>query len=581
MLAAGLVPACSSSDGGGAASPTGGACTSDASDAYPAGPYAPARSATLADATFDGVAADGTPRALSLHDYYTPCATSTQLLVLRATASWCGTCRWDAAHTKELLDRPSLASRVKLVDVVLANEDNIPASVADLPAWRARVTTSIETAVDPTFSLRPEESGPGQLPLYLIVDARTMKLRDVVSAPEPEWLASRLEQELAALDGAAAVPLRTEPTTDGLTRRQWDLIREMKAQAAPPPDPTNAKADDPAAAAMGARLYADTSFSPSGTVSCFTCHPSDKGFNDGHDVSRGVANGDRNAPAIQLSSQSRWMFWDGRADTPWAQAAGPFENKVEYDSTRLFVVHGVYERYRSEYEAIFGALPPLNDPSRFPPIGKPGDATWSLMTAEDQTAVTRVYVNVAKSIAAYERTLRPAPSALDRYVDGDTNALSPDQKAGLLAFFDSGCAQCHYGPRLTDDAFHNMRFPTGRRDGAADTGRLAGVALLESGEFSAGGPFSDAPQPKRSFIAGNWTVGEFKTPPLRGVAFSPPYGHGGTYTELEDALQTLSVGGLPLDDNRAVGERDPFGPAFPADRIPALAAFLRGLGDQP
>ncbi len=294
---------------------------------------------------------------------------------------------------------------------------------------------------------------------------------------------SRLEEELAVLDGAAPVPLRTEPATDGFTRRQWDLIRDMKARGVPPPDPTNAKADDPAAAAMGAKLFADASFSPSGAVSCFTCHPSDKGFNDGHDVSRGVTNGDRNAPAIQLASQSRWMFWDGRADSLWAQAAGPFENKVEYDSTRLFVVHGVYERYRAEYEAVFGPLPPLNDPSRFPPIGKPGDATWSLMTKEDQAVVTRVYVNVAKAIAAFERTLRPAPSALDRYAGGDPNALTSDQKSGLAAFFDSGCVQCHYGPRLTDDAFHNMRFPTGRRDGAADTGRLSGVALLESGEL--------------------------------------------------------------------------------------------------
>ena len=87
-----------------------------------------------------------------------------------------------------------------------------------------------------------------------------------------------------------------------------------------------------------------------------------------------------------------------------------------------------------------------------------------------QTEVTRAFVNVGKAIAAYERTFRAKPNALDRYIGGDASALSVLEKEGLSIFAQAGCMQCHWGPRLTDDAFHDTRTPTGHADGTADPG---------------------------------------------------------------------------------------------------------------
>src|SRR6185436_19313209 len=180
----------------------------------------------------------------------------------------------------------------------------------------------------------------------------------------------------------------------------------------------------------------------------------------GRATSQGVAVGDRNAPSVLFAAHARWQFWDGRADTLWMQALGPFENEKEFGSSRLFVAHAVFERHAAAYEALFGPLPPLSDTARFPASGKPGDATFSGMAAADQALVTRVYVNVGKAIAAYERTLRARPNRLDAYLGGDLSALTVEEKAGLKTFFGAGCIQCHWGPRLTDDAFHVLRFPT-------------------------------------------------------------------------------------------------------------------------
>jgi len=183
------------------------------------------------------------------------------------------------------------------------------------------------------------------------------------------------------------------------------------------------------------------------------------------------------------------------------QALGPFENPKEFNSSRLFVAHNIYDRYKPLTKTIFGVMPMLADMARFPAAGKPETSNWEMMTANDQKIVTQVYVNIGKSIAAYERTLRVKPNALDQYIGGDTNALTVEQKKGLRSFFTLGCAECHYGPRLTDDAFHIVRFPTGRQDGVADRGRSDGIVQLLANEFLGTGEFSDAPSAEnRSLI---------------------------------------------------------------------------------
>jgi cytochrome c peroxidase len=256
----------------------------------------------------------------------------------------------------------------------------------------------------------------------------------------------------------------------------------------------------------------------------------------------------------------------------------------QFDSSRLFVAHAVFDRYRAQYEAIFGALPSLSDGGRFPSSGKPGAPAWQAMAAADQDAVNRVYANVGKAIAAFERTLRAAPNALDRYLAGDGNALTDAQKQSLHHFFEGGCAQCHWGPRLTDDAFHAIRFPSGRADGSGDPGRAEGVAQLLSSEFLGSGRYSDAPATARTFAGLAPTanmLGAFKTPPIRGAADTAPYGHGGTVPTLLEVAKLYGQAGLKEGDARAVGTSEPWLPLFLEGDAPNLVPFLELLTATP
>lgn len=179
-----------------------------------------------------------------------------------------------------------------------------------------------------------------------------------------------------------------------------------------------------------------------------------------------------------------------------------------------------------------------------------------------------MFINVGKSIGAFERTLRVKPNRFDAYVGGDLNALSKEEKTGLAAFFGTGCVQCHWGPRFTDDAFHPDRYPTGRQDGQADRGRIDGIAKLLASEFA---------QPHPGLAADDKHLGSFKTTGLRGVANSAPYGHGGTIASLRDVARIYGTAGLPAADKRAVGSTEPWLGQFAGVHADELVPFLQVL----
>ena len=529
--------------------------------------------AAIPDLSFD---TDGGAGALHLHDYFEPCAAQSRLLVIRVSAGWCGTCRWTVAHTQNLLAL-DVGPRLEILDLLVATDDNMPATVGDLATWRARIDAPQKLAIDPAFVLGPVNPDHAPLPLVVLVDSRTMTIEGFENDPSPDTLALNLRVNLAELDGHPKPTSPAPVTYDGhFTQNQWDMIHAMTPLEPQPPDPTNAHADDPAAAALGQLLFSDTLLSPTGTVACSTCHDATKHYTDGLPQAQGVALGNRNSPSILMASHQRWQFWDGRADTQWMQAVGPFENPLEFNSSRLFVVHGIYDRHKAAFEAIFGPLPPMTDMTRFPAAGMPGDASWTGMAATDQDAVNLAYADVGKAIEAHERTLVVKPNALDTYAAGDTTALTAAQKAGLFAFFSAGCAQCHWGPRLTDDAFHDVRFPTGRQDGQADRGRIDGIPLLLQSPFNAGGSFSDDAGAAHlaGLTADPSTLGAFKTPSIRGVADTAPYGHGGTLAGLADVAKNYSTEGLDPADSHAAGPSEPWLPKFDAPTRDALPAFL-------
>lgn len=515
----------------------------------------------------------------NLHELQEPCAVQGKLLVIRATALWCGTCRWHAAHSA-LLKRPD----VHLVELLVGDEDNNPASSEDISSWRQLLDAPeiATTLVDPDFVLRQVDAEAGlPLPLYLFVDARTLRVLSYAANPNPDELTTRVDQSVATLAGAPAPAPAASTLHDGLFHDDaWDMIADMGRSPAPPPDPTNAVADSASARALGRALFSEVLLSPTGTVSCATCHQAAKGTSDGLAVGKGVAEGSRKTPRITHAAHARWQFWDGRSDSLWSQALGPFENPVEYNSSRLYVLHQVHAHHLAEYNAAFpdSPLPPLTE---LPMHGKPGDAAYDALSATQRDGITRAFVNLGKAIAAYERSFSAMPTPLQDYARGHLDALTLNQKLGLATFFDAGCAQCHFGPRLTNDAFHTTRVGTGRRDGVADQGRLQGLVALAQGEFLRSSRWSDSAQPPHKVRSQGRALGAFKTPSLLGVAQGAPFGHGGTQSELIKVVDAYGLGGLPTGDARAAGEFEPWLPRFLEATSWAILPFLETLRETP
>lgn len=526
-----------------------------------------------------GFAGDGDSGIVSIGSFAQPCASNAQLLVLRVVAGWCGTCRWHSSNTATLLPA-DVASQVRIVDLLLANDINQLALSADLASYQAHGDGSVAALADSAFSLAPFFDPRPALPLYLIVDARTLTPVLALSNPAPDTVTAAFRQTLAQLDGQPSpAPVAPVKYDDRFTSDQWDMIRDMQLTQLPPPDPSNHVADDPGAAALGLTFFETFKLSPQ-QVGCRSCHNPALLLTDGKEVPpEGAKPATRNVPSIVLAGYRKLLGWAGIADSLWMLAVLPVELDFEYASTRLFAAHAIFANYRAEYEAIFGQMPPLDDTTRFPATGMPGTPEWEAMAPADQDAVTRVLVNMGKSLAAFLRSLRVTESPLDAYASGQLDALTAQQKDGLLAFFTAGCAQCHYGPRLTDGSFHNLRFPTGRQDHTADPGRSDGIPFLLASEFRQTGKYSDAipaTPPIDPIVTPN-LVGAFKTPDLRGVAFTLPFGHGGSYGGLTSVIEAHRTAGLPAGSTLTMGEAERFLVSFDPTLEPAIITFLDAL----
>lgn len=365
---------------------------------------------------------------------------------------------------------------------------------------------------------------------------------------------------------------------------------------AAPPDPSNAVEGSRAAIELGKRLFNDVRFSRNQAVACASCHDPRQQFQDGLALSRGLGVGSRRAMPIVGSGHSPWLFWDGRKDSLWSQALGPLEDALEHGGNRANHAHVMQAHHRLAYEAVFRALPDLSAvPRDAGPHGTPAEkAAWQAMSETARTDVSRVFANMGKAIAAYEKTLVHSESRFDRYVEatlagnpGGQANLTRQEVQGLRLFIGKGqCVSCHNGPLFTDHHFHNTGVPL--RDPAnPDRGRAPAVARVLADEFNCLGPFSDAaPAQCRElrFIASDDPAmeGAFKTPGLRGVALRPPYMHAGQFASLEEAIAhyvrapVAALGHSELArPGGAHAERRPI--RLSAQEVRDLAAFLGAL----
>lgn len=368
-------------------------------------------------------------------------------------------------------------------------------------------------------------------------------------------------------------------------------IASLALSALPPlkPDTTNRFADVPAAAALGSTLFFDQGMSGDGSVSCSTCHKIDRQFQD--DLPQAIGVGRTNRRTMPLAGVARdpWFFWDGRRDSLWAQALTPLENPLEQAGNRTAYAHYIKKRFGERYERIFGPLPDFSGmPLNASPLGNDAEqAAWSAMSGPQRDAINGVFANLGKAIAAFERSIAPAPTRFDRFaLDLATGAepkgdavFSKQEILGLKLFIGkANCVTCHNGPRFTDNSFHNTGVPS-VAGLPPDRGRIDAVHQVEADPFNCFGAYRDGDVSacgELRFMVKDAPelVRAYKTPSLRGAATRPPYMHAGQFSSLDEvvahyAKAAPSVEGVSEVHPLELSERE----------RAALVAFLKTLAE--
>lgn len=214
-------------------------------------------------------------------------------------------------------------------------------------------------------------------------------------------------------------------------------------------------------------------------------------------------------------------------------------------------------------------------------------------TPEIQRDINQVFANMATAIAAFERTIRTEDSAFDRFAErflasghADTSygeGFGASEWNGFKLFVGEGrCALCHQGSDFSDQQFHNIGLPA-LDSKSADLGRAQGILLAKSNPFFCAGAFFQNVNGKSESCAelqfaeteNSELIGAFKTPTLRNLKDTAPYGHDGRFAKLRDILLHYNT----LMGKPAVGHREeslrPLGLSEP--QLVDLEAFLMSL----
>lgn len=283
-------------------------------------------------------------------------------------------------------------------------------------------------------------------------------------------------------------------------------------------------------------------------TSCAKCHHYSAGYGDRFARTIGLFGqvGDNNAPTTRFASLQGNQFWNSRTESLKAQSLLPWTNLKEMGNNtreqvidRLRVIPG--NEQCPSYVALFAAA-----------------------YGSDVLNSNFAQAACAECIEAFERTLTPPFDApIDKYMAGDTEALTKQEHFGVQLLQAARCFECHTPtsrmgmPTFRDDLVHNNGSEFFARTG--ETGRF-GV------DRSLGAP----------------TVRAVKTPSLRFVEKTAPYMSRGQFGSIEQVLGYYNTGGVRRD-----GQRDPFidpriqpmglNASVPADRakLEAMAAALK------
>lgn len=326
----------------------------------------------------------------------------------------------------------------------------------------------------------------------------------------------------------------------------------VAAPLGPLPDLPVSITDSPAVE-LGKLLYFDPRLSGDASTSCASCHAPELGWGDGNALSRGYPGTVhwRNSQSVLNMAFLTKFFWTGPAPTLEAQAksaiTGPLAQNMNPSlaEERLKQIPAYVRMFRSVYGA-----PPTFD-------------------------------NALAAISAFERTLVSRNVPFDRYMKGDKAALNSTQQQGLALFEGkAGCAVCHNGSMLTDEALHNTGVPPSavftsdplRQIAMRERMKAKGIPEVEYLALDRDpGLYLDTKKLEDK--------GKFRTPTLRELNYTGPYMHNGVFATLDEVVDFYDRG----------GGADPFGTKATvlkplrltqAEKL-ALRAFLESLSGDP
>jgi cytochrome c peroxidase len=268
-----------------------------------------------------------------------------------------------------------------------------------------------------------------------------------------------------------------------LQTRARALLGVLPADVPNPENPFSEEKID-----LGRMLYHENRMSINEKLSCNTCHDlanfgvDNEPTSPGHEGKRGA----RNSPTVYNAALHVAQFWDGRAKDVEEQAKGPVLNPVEMGMPDPDYVVKVL-RSIPGYHPLFAAA--------FPGQEQPID-----------------YDNVARAIGAFERRL-VTPSRLDDFLNGQLDALSDAELAGLERFLDVGCTTCHMGAPVGGLVYQKLGLVHPYE--TADLGRYDVTKNEVDKHF-------------------------FKVPSLRNVEKTGPYFHDGSIATLPEAVRLMA-----------------------------------------
>jgi cytochrome c peroxidase len=314
---------------------------------------------------------------------------------------------------------------------------------------------------------------------------------------------------LALLASFAVAGETTKPETAQLREQARSIFGAL------PEKMPGAEKDTPALVSLGRELYFEKRLSANDSQSCNTCHAVDqnRGGVDNEATSPGAfgKRGGRNSPTVLNAGFQMAQFWDGRAADLAEQAKGPVLNPIEMgmpDSAAVVKKLAAVPSYQAAFKEVFGENE-LN------------------------------YDNVAKAIAAFERTL-VTRDRFDDFQKGIDSALTEAELKGLKTFVTVGCIACHNGPLLGGNSYQK-------------------VGLVN--------PFTGPDLGRFEVTKADADKHKFKVPTLRNIAITGPYFHDGRGKTLGDTIREMAW----LQLGRKLADQE----------VQSIIAFLETLTDKP